>query len=181
MCSTCAEIPYDFHCERCNVEAGHHRGRLCVRCVLRDDLQRLLGRAPSDPSLAQLVDVLCAAERPESIITWKRSPIVQQLLQGLGDGTIPATHEGLDGPRETHPEHLRALMQHHDLPPHTTPTYAGSNGGSTRSSMGLAPRQPSPSGNSPPGTTSDESEPCQQPAPPPEAPSTQPNRKSPKP
>src|SRR3546814_8300427 len=38
ICSTCADIPYDFHCERCDVESGHHRGRQCARCALRDDL-----------------------------------------------------------------------------------------------------------------------------------------------
>jgi hypothetical protein len=49
ICSACADIPYDFHCERCDVEAGHHRGRLCARCALRDDLHGLLGGAPSNP------------------------------------------------------------------------------------------------------------------------------------
>ncbi len=77
ICWTCAEIPYDFHCERCDVEAGHHRGRLCARCALRDDLHGLLGGAPSDPALVGLVDALCASGRPESIIVWKRSPKVQ--------------------------------------------------------------------------------------------------------
>ena len=69
VCGTCAGIDVDFHCQRCGVEAGHHRGRLCARCVLRDDLHALLGGTPSDPTLAGLVDALCAADRPESIIT----------------------------------------------------------------------------------------------------------------
>jgi len=89
LCSTCAEIPYDFHCERCDVEAGHHRGRLCARCALRDHLHGLLGGVPTDPALVGLVDALCASDRPESIIVWKRSAKVQDLLRGLGDGTIP--------------------------------------------------------------------------------------------
>lgn len=117
ICSTCAEIPYDFHCERCDVEAGHHRGRLCARCALRDDLHGLLGGEPSAPALVGLVDALCASDRPESVIVWKRSSKVQELLRGLGDGTIPVSHEGLDSVPGKQAEHLRALLQHHDLLP----------------------------------------------------------------
>ncbi|GAB3497566.1 recombinase XerD [Flexivirga lutea] len=117
ICSTCAEIPYDFHCERCDVEAGHHRGRLCARCALRDDLHDILGGEPTDPALTGLVDALCAADRPESIIVWKRSAKVQELLRALGAGTIPVTHEGLDTVPGKPTEHLRAILQHHGLLP----------------------------------------------------------------
>lgn len=120
-CSTCAQIPRDFHCERCDIEAAHHRGRLCVRCALREDLHGLLGGRPANAALAGLVDALCAAERPESILIWKRSPKVQDLLRGLGDGTISVTHEGLDSVASKQAEHLRALMQHHDLLPQRDP------------------------------------------------------------
>lgn len=120
-CSTCAEIPYDFHCERCDVEAGHHRGRLCARCALRDDLHGLLGGAPTDAGLIGLVDALCASGRPESIIVWKRSSKVQALLRGLGDAAIPVSHEGLDSVPGKPAEHLRALLQHHGLLPQRDP------------------------------------------------------------
>ena len=121
VCSTCAAIPYDFHCERCDVEAGHHRGRLCARCALRDDLHGLLGGSPTTPALIGLVDALCAADRPESIIVWKRSAKVQKLLRGLGYGTIPISHEGLDYAPGRHSEHLRALLEHHGLLPQRDP------------------------------------------------------------
>lgn len=121
VCSTCAEIPYDFHCERCEVEAGHHRGDLCARCALRDDLHQLLGGAPSNPSLIGLVDALCASDRPESLIVWKRSPKVQDLLRAFGDGTIPVSHDGLDAAPGKPTEHLRALLQHHRLLPQRDP------------------------------------------------------------
>lgn len=121
VCSTCADIPYDFHCERCDVEAGHHRGRLCARCALRDDLHGLLGGFPTDAALIELVDALCASSRPESIIVWKRSSKIQVLLRGLGDGTIPVSHEGLDSVPGKQAEHLRALLQHHGLLPPRDP------------------------------------------------------------
>ena len=117
-CSTCAGISYDFHCERCDIEAGHHRGRLCARCALRDDLHDILGGEPTDPALAGLVDALCAASRPESIIVWKRSAKVQELLRALGDGTIAVSHEGLDAMPGKPTEHLRGVLQHHGLLPH---------------------------------------------------------------
>jgi len=120
-CSTCAEIPRDFHCERCDIEAAHHRGRLCVRCALRDDLHGLLGGEPANAVPAGLIDVLCASDRPESILIWKRSTKVQDLLRGLGDGSIPVTHEGLDSVASKQAEHLRALMQHHGLIPQRDP------------------------------------------------------------
>ncbi|MGC5617728.1 hypothetical protein [Georgenia sp. Z1491] len=121
ICSTCAEIPYDFHCERCGTEAGHHRGRLCARCALRDDLRQLIGGEPAHPVLRGLLDALCAAERPESIIVWKRSPKVQTLLRHLGDGTIELSHDGLDSVPGRPTEHLRALLEHHGLLPWRDP------------------------------------------------------------
>ena len=121
VCSTCAGIPYDFYCDRCDIEAGHHRGRLCARCALRDDLHGLLGGEPNDPALIGLVDALCASDRPESIIVWKRSAKVQDLLRGLGDGTIPVSHEGLDAVPGRPTEHLRALLQHHGILPELDP------------------------------------------------------------
>lgn len=55
---------------------------------------------------------------------WKRSAKVQALLRGLGDGSIPATHEGLDTVACKQTEQLRALMQHHGLLPHRDPYLA---------------------------------------------------------
>ena len=121
VCGPCAGISYDFHCSNCGNEAGHHRGKLCARCALRDDLNDLVGGAPTEPALVGLIDVLCASDRPESIITWKRSPKDQALLRGLGDGTIPLTHDGLDGAPGRQTEHLRALLQHHGHLPHRDP------------------------------------------------------------
>ncbi|MDP3950311.1 recombinase XerD [Microbacterium sp.] len=92
-----------------------------MRCALRDDLRGLLGGAPTDAGLLGLVDALCASDRPESIIVWKRSSKVQELLRGLGDGTIPVSHEGLDSVPGKQAEHLRALLQHHGLLPQRDP------------------------------------------------------------
>ena len=46
--------------------------------------------------MSTIVDILCGVNRPESILTWKRSPKVRALLTGLASGEIPLSHEGLD-------------------------------------------------------------------------------------
>jgi hypothetical protein len=77
-------------------------------------------RSPAD----RLVDVLCQADRPESIITWKRSGKIQALLTAVGSGQTPLTHDGLDSHRETAggaADHLRALLVHHGLLPYQDP------------------------------------------------------------
>ena len=92
----------------------------CARCVLRSDLteQLLTGPAENRDTAARLIETLCAAGRPESIFTWKRSPAVQSLLAGIGDGTITLTHEGLDALEVSRAvEHLRAILVNaHALP-----------------------------------------------------------------
>jgi len=124
-CAPCAGIPHDFHCTRCGHEGEFYRRGTCARCALRDDLALLLPADPADPETAtRLTDALCEAERPESVITWKRSPKVQALLAAISSGATPLTHAGLDSHRETagrSAEHLRALLIHHGLLPHQDP------------------------------------------------------------
>lgn len=119
-CSTCAGIAFDFHCARCGHEGEFYRRGICARCALRDDLSDILFDGDADQeAMTNVVEALCNAQRPESIITWKRSPKVQALLTTLGTGTTPLTHDGLDnydGGQEV--EHLRALLVHSEfLPP----------------------------------------------------------------
>lgn len=148
-CGSCAGIEQDFRCARCGIEAGRHRGDDCARCALRDDLNALLITPAADTAgnvaLRQLVDVLCAAERPESVLVWKRSPKVQHLLRGLGTGTIPLTHDGLDGCGAGHAvAHLRALLQHHDLLPHRDANLARFDAWITGKLDGLPPEVAQP-------------------------------------
>ncbi|MFT4397236.1 recombinase XerD [Gordonia lacunae] len=79
---------------------------------MRDD-------TPSE--VAALIDALCSADRPESVLTWKRSAKVQPLLSAVASGATALTHEGLDAyePTGRHVEHLRSILVHHKaLPPH---------------------------------------------------------------
>lgn len=119
VCRDCARIRQSFYCTSCNEERRPYRGNVCARCSLRDDLEKAFWHSNSPAGFSQLIDALCAAERAESIITWKRSDKVQELLRSLGDGTTPLTHDGLDQfvPAGRHVEHLRAILQHHEVLP----------------------------------------------------------------
>lgn len=127
-CAPCAGILHDFHCTRCNAEGEFYRRGICARCALREDLNEQLLTESSDPETAsRIVDVLCKADRPESIITWKRSPKVQALLRSLSSGETPLTHEGFDAASESanrEANHLRALFIHHRLLPYQDPYLA---------------------------------------------------------
>lgn len=127
-CGPCAGILHDFHCTRCNAEGEFYRRGICARCALRDDLTELLPPDPAAPETAgKIFDILCKADRPESIITWKRSPKVQALLTSLSCGETPLTHEGLDAAAESakrEANHLRALLIHHGLLPYQDPYLA---------------------------------------------------------
>jgi hypothetical protein len=119
-CAPCAGIAQDFACARCGHQGEFYRRGICARCALREDLTgELLPGSPDPESIRQLIDALCAARRPESILTWKRSTKVNALLHSLATGQTPLSHEALDTHGTgRHIEHLRALLVHHGLLPH---------------------------------------------------------------
>lgn len=114
ICLSCAGIPGDFTCRQCGAEGDSYRRGTCARCALRDDLTALMiDGARSPQAMAPIVEALCRVDRPASILAWKRSPTVQELLIGLASGDIPLTHQGLDeaGTDKT-TNHLRSLLEH---------------------------------------------------------------------
>jgi hypothetical protein len=65
-----------------------------------------------------LIEVLCAVDRAESILTWKRNQQVLELLGEIASGVILLTHDGLAAAGSgRHVDHLRSLLQHHGLLP----------------------------------------------------------------
>lgn len=117
ICATCASIPI-LPCTRCHEEAEHYRRGICARCALRNDLHHLMDSQSQD-FVPRLIDVLAAADRPDSVLTWLRSDQVKLLLQHLANGEVPLTHEALDAePANKRVEHLRSLLDHHGFLPH---------------------------------------------------------------
>ncbi len=120
VCRDCARIRQDYHCRSCGQEARPYRRGICARCTLRADLEHDLIRDDTPSEVAALIDALCSADRPESVLTWKRSAKVQPLLSAVASGATAPTHEGLDAyePTGRHVEHLRSILIHHKaLPP----------------------------------------------------------------
>ncbi|MEE6140767.1 recombinase XerD [Mycobacterium sp. 050128] len=63
--------------------------------------------------MVPIVDALCRVDRPASILSWKRSPRVEELLMGLASGQIALTHQGLDeAGADKATNHLRSLLEH---------------------------------------------------------------------
>lgn len=113
LCISCSGITTALTCTRCGAEGERYRRGICSRCALRDDLNDVFAPhgKPVAANLARLIDALCAVERPESIITWKRNPDVLQLLGDIGAATISLTHTGLDAAKPGKArEHLRHLL-----------------------------------------------------------------------
>lgn len=114
ICLSCAKIPGNFTCRDCGYEGGFYRRGTCARCSLRQDLTALMiDRAQHRDTIDPIVEALCRVDRPESILSWKRSPRVQELLSGLANGEIPLTHVGLDrAGSDKAVDHLRSMLEH---------------------------------------------------------------------
>jgi hypothetical protein len=51
----------------------------------------------ADPTAMEaLIDISCGVDRPESILTWKRSTKVVHLLESVAADDVPLTREGFD-------------------------------------------------------------------------------------
>ena len=75
-------------------------------------------RPVAGTSLAGVRPALLIGAGPESIHNWKRNPKVDALLRGLGNGSIPLSHDGLDTAPPGHArEHVRELLVHRGLLP----------------------------------------------------------------
>jgi hypothetical protein len=104
VCTRCAGFSQSLVCSRCGYEDKLHRGRLCSRCTLADQLSALLddGSGQIRPGLVPLADSLLAMDRPRSGLGWlsmrKGQPgSAENLLRRLGRGEIELTHEAFLG------------------------------------------------------------------------------------
>ena len=103
----------DFTCRQCGTEGDFYRRRICARCALRGNRNRFdlsTARAALEV-MAEIVEALCGVDWPASIVTWKRSPRVQESRHRIGPGVIPPTHQGLDAAgTDKAINHLRSLL-----------------------------------------------------------------------
>ena len=118
-CRDCAGITRDFSCLRCGTETGMAPGsrrglsRLCGRCAVAWTAARLLddGTGAIAAPLKPLADALAATASPSATLEWLGKPHIRDLLTRLAAGTLPLTHEALDGwPRPRAVHYLRDLL-----------------------------------------------------------------------
>src|SRR6266568_3324345 len=119
ICRDCAGITRDFSCLRCGTETGMAPGsrrglsRLCGRCAVAWTAARLLedGTGAIAAPLKPLADALTATASPSATLEWLGKPHIRDLLTRLAAGTLPLTHEALDGwPRRRAVHYLRDLL-----------------------------------------------------------------------
>ena len=119
VCRDCAGITRDFSCLRCGTETGMAPGsrrglsRLCDPCAVTWTAARLLddGTGSVVAALKPLADALAATASPAATLDWLRAPHIRDLLTHLAAGTLPLTHEALDGwPRPRAVHYLRDLL-----------------------------------------------------------------------
>lgn len=111
VCSTCAGLEPFSTCGTCGLEARlWERGR-CRGCTLRRRLDELFADAPS--ALAEQLgplrtSLLVDSDRPA--LEWLCRPGSGRLLARLVDGSVEASHEGLDTVGTRAADHLRHLL-----------------------------------------------------------------------
>ncbi len=113
ICRSCSGIPLTVDCRRCGAEGELHSGGRCWACVLEDQVRTVLAgpRGPVPPALEPLALALAAMPRPNSGVTWLRSPAVAQLLRALASSTTALTHHDLDVlPGSRTIEYIRGLL-----------------------------------------------------------------------
>lgn len=117
ICRTCAGIETNLECDACGREAERFRGGVCIRCVVRADLNDLISPG-TDLRLHRLVNLLADVARPESIYSYMRGKRAHALLAAIGTRELPLTQAAFDSLEPGHAvEHLRALLVHHRMLP----------------------------------------------------------------
>jgi len=108
-CADCAGVDALATCSSCGIEDRLYAGRRCVRCALAVRARALLG-AP-DGEFEPLYRAIVSAPQPYSVHNWLRSSGPAAILSELVKGTLPLTHEALDGhPRRRSADYLRHLL-----------------------------------------------------------------------
>ncbi|MDQ0896056.1 hypothetical protein [Agromyces ramosus] len=117
ICRDCARITTDMTCKKCGVEAERFRKGNCARCVVEDDLTKLLKPAtPPDLRIKRLIQALVESQRPESIYTWMRGVRAKELLRMIGDRELDLTPDAFDAlPRSHAVDHMREILIHNRL------------------------------------------------------------------
>lgn len=111
ICGTCAGVGRDYRCHRCGSGGIPFSHGLCDRCVLNDEIERLLSSAPRREPLEPLATALRATRSPSNTVRWlRRQPAGQLLTRLVCDGQA-LTHALLDHqPPTQHLHRVRHIL-----------------------------------------------------------------------
>ena len=169
LCTDCAGGLGDYTCTRCGQEGWRHYAGICGRCVLTDRLTAILdnGTGTIRPELMPLFESICAMSRPRSGILWLSKPHVPPILQALAHGTFrsPTTGSAPSPPGAQSPTSATSSSPAAPCHRSTVSCSCSSNGYQSGSTPSTIPNTANSCTASPPGTSSDASEPPPRPGP----------------
>jgi len=112
LCAGCTPPPPWARCPVCS-DPDHPCPGTCARCIINARLDELMGpdAGTLPPGLQALRREIAGAEHAVTAMRWAAKPSVALVLSGLADGSIPLTHQALDGlPQRPALAHLRQTL-----------------------------------------------------------------------
>ena len=112
LCAGCTPPPPWAGCPVCS-DPDHPCPGQCARCIINARLDELMGPDAGQlpPGLQALRREIAGAEHAVTAMRWATKPSVALVLSGLADGSIPLTHQALDGlPQRPALAHLRQTL-----------------------------------------------------------------------
>jgi hypothetical protein len=112
LCAGCTPPPPWAGCPVCS-DPDHPSPGTCARCIVNARLDELMGpdAGTLPPGLQTLRREIAGAEHAVTAMRWAAKPSIAPVLSGLADGSIPLTHQALDGlPQRPALAHLRQTL-----------------------------------------------------------------------
>jgi hypothetical protein len=112
LCAGCTPPPPWARCPVCR-DPDHPSPGTCARCIVNARLDELMGpdAGALPPGLQALRREIAGAEHAVTAMRWAAKPSIAPVLSGLADGSIPLTHQALDGlPQRPALAHLRQTL-----------------------------------------------------------------------
>jgi hypothetical protein len=112
LCADCTPPPPWAGCPVCS-DPDHPSPGTCARCIVNARLDELMGpdAGTLPPGLQALRREIAGAEHAVTAMRWAAKPSIAPVLSGLADGSIPLTHQALDGlPQRPALAHLRQTL-----------------------------------------------------------------------
>lgn len=118
LCRGCSGIRLNVDCAECGAEAELYRRGHCWRCELAHQVDELLTHPQTgtiNPHLIGLAQAIKQMPRPNSGVTWLRSPTVRTVLRQIAAADAIDQHLLASLPVNRSATHIRALLDEHGI------------------------------------------------------------------